>query len=87
MPGEDFLALEAHGNGEAHDGAFGQAHEIDMDGTVADRIELHLARNDAGLLAGDVEHEEGRQERAGQRVALQQHGGRRATFSGASPPP
>ena len=34
------LALEVHRNFQAHRGAFGQAHEIDMHGTVADRIEL-----------------------------------------------
>ena len=53
------LALEVHGNFQTHGSAFGQAHEIDMHGAVADRVQLQLAGNDAGLLAGDVQHQAG----------------------------
>ena len=64
-PGEFSWPLKCTGNRELHLGAGGQAHEIDMHGAVGDRIELHLARDDARLLAGDVQHEQGGQEAAG----------------------
>ena len=70
-PGEVSWPLKRTGNGETDAGAFGQAHEIDMDGTVADRVELDLARDHAGFLAGDVEHEEGGQEGAVLEMAFQ----------------
>ena len=82
-PGELALALEVHRNFQAHGGAFGQAHEIDMHGAVADRVELQLARDHAGLLAADVQHEQGGEEMAGLDMALQ-GAGVDATFSGSS---
>src|SRR5690348_15701915 len=42
-----------------------------MHGTVADRVELYFARDHAGLLAADVQHEEGGEEMAGLDMALQ----------------
>src|SRR5581483_2646028 len=41
------------------EGILADAHEIDMDGEVADGIELHAARDHARLFALDVESEDG----------------------------
>src|SRR5664279_535550 len=51
---------DRHAN--THLGAAGYAQEVDMDWTVADRIELHIARKHAVLLAADLDIEQMRQE-------------------------
>jgi len=70
-PGEVSWPLKMHRDFQTHGGAFGQAHEVDMHGTVADRVQLHLARDHAGLLAAQVQHEQGGEEMAGLDMALQ----------------
>jgi len=45
------------GLGEADGGAFGQAHEIDMDGAIGDRIALDFARDHAGDFGAVLEAE------------------------------
>ena len=54
-----------HGNGDGDVRALFQPQEIDMDRPVGDRIDLDLARDDAGFLAADVEHIERREHGAG----------------------
>src|SRR6185503_619907 len=41
--GRGVVVLEANRNFDLHPGAFFEAHEIDMDGAVGDRIDLHGA--------------------------------------------
>src|SRR6185437_6370384 len=69
-PGET-STIEVHRNFQPHGGAFGQAHEVHMHGAVADRIELYFARDHAGLLAANVQHQERGEEMAGLDTALQ----------------
>ena len=62
--GRQRLVDEAHRHVDADARAGADALEVDVDRHVLDRIELHLARDDADLLAVDVEIEHGRQEPA-----------------------
>ena len=55
--GRRFVALKVDRNGEADGGAFGQAHEIDMDGAIGDRIALDFARDHAGDFGAVLEAE------------------------------
>ncbi len=50
-----FLAVKANGDGDTHARAGLEPHEIDMDRPVGDGIELDGARQDAHLLAADVQ--------------------------------
>ena len=40
---------EAHGNRDADDAVLADAQEVDVERQVLDRIDLHLARDDAGF--------------------------------------
>ena len=76
---EDAAALEARGGGfvqEAHrhldsdERILADAHEVDMDGEVANGIELHVARDHPRLLAVDVEGEDGALEVTGMELRV-----------------
>ena len=54
-----FLAAEADRNRDPHARAGLEPHEIDMDRTVGDRIDLDGAGQDPHLLAADVQHHQG----------------------------
>ncbi len=56
---------EAHRHRDGDQRILANAHEIDMDGEIADRVELHVARNHARLGALHVEREHGALEMAG----------------------
>ena len=64
------LSPEAHGNGEHDLGAFRQPHEIDMHRPVGNRVELHVARDHAGALSVQRQHERGGEESAGADMPL-----------------
>ncbi len=54
--GRIFLAAEAHRDRDAHARAGLQPQEVDVDRPVGHRIDLDRARQNARLLAADVEH-------------------------------
>ncbi len=54
---------EAHGDGDADEAVLADAQEVDVERMILDRIDLHVAGNDADLLtAGDVDIEHRRGE-------------------------
>ena len=63
-PGDSASLMNRTGTLTRMRAAGADALEVDVDGQVLDRIELHLARDHAALLAVDVEVEHGRQELA-----------------------
>ena len=67
LVGVDDVDRNAHADG----GALAQAHEIDMNRMVPDRIELEVARDHAVLRAVDLEIVEGGQKAAGEDALLQ----------------
>ena len=60
-----FLIGEVDRHRDLDDRALAEALEVDMNRKILERIELEIARDDAGLLAVDVEIEHGGQEAAG----------------------
>ncbi len=54
-PGEASAFMHVQRNADADGGAFAEPHEIDMNGKIAHRIEMEVARNHAVLLALEID--------------------------------